>query len=486
MSHPEFWVGSFFFGKKKNLLYFSGIEAQNKQEVFMYIRDKYRFTEVNNSGRLGNFYISKIEQYLSSLLVVLDNQLDKRLVRTFAELFISIVRFRNRSFGLLLSELGGFVAHATRAPAGTKRISNLLRSNKWTHNIVEQYLLSKAQERSDALRLKGKQVLFLWDDSVLEKPESWLVEGLCPVGSSKSKRLTRIKPGYYRPPSERVCVPGFEWSSVLMTTLDTIPALVMMRWWTTRGQEKTDRKSVFIQMLKSICNIFKDNILHVLDRGFASEWVLERFFRIEQKFLIRWVKSHLLLGKDGCSKRVSRFFGPKDAKESRLIIDAPRNKFRRVKLFYTTVYHPDFPDKELTLITCKSAANSFGPVHLLTNQTVRTNRDAWKMVFSYMRRWLIEQTFRYNKSELALESPRLWYWENRLKLMAIVSLVYDFLLQILRNWSSMAWITVNTWCPRTGKKLANVHIPLYRLRSAIQAILNEVITLQAEPPPAST
>jgi hypothetical protein len=452
----------------------------------MYIQDKYRFTEANSSGRFGNFYVSKIEQYLLGLLVILDEHLDKRLVRTFAEVFISIMRFRNRSFGLLLSELGGFVAHATRSPSGTKRISNLLRSKKWTHDMVENHLLSVAHGRADALRSKGKQVLLLWDDSVLEKPESWLVEGLCPVGSSKSKRLTRIKPGYYRPPSGRVCVPGFEWSSVLMTTLDTVPALVMMRWWTTRGKEKTDRKSVFIQMLKAICKVFKDNVLHVLDRGFASGWVLERFLRLEQEFLIRWVKSHLLLDKDGCSKRVSRFFGPKDARESRMIDDARRNKRRRVKLFYATVYHPDFPDQELTLITCKSAKHNFEPVHLLTNQVVSKNRDAWKLVFSYIRRWLIEQTFRYNKSELALESPRLWYWKNRLKLMAIVSLVYDFLLQILRNWSSMAWITINKWCPRTGKKLAKVHIPLYRLRMAIQAILNEAVTLKAEPPPAAT
>lgn len=449
----------------------------------MYIRDKYRFSEVNSSGRHGKFYINKIEQYLLGLLLLLDAHLDKRLVRTFADLFVSIIRFRSRSFGLLLSELGGFVAHPTQSPAGTKRISNLLRSKRWAHDIIERYLLSKVQDRANTLCSNGQQVLFLWDDSVLEKPESWFVEGLCPVGSSKCKRLTRIKPGYYSPPSNRVCVPGFEWSSVVMTTLDAVPALVMMRWWTTRGKEKSDRKSVFIQMLKTICKTLKDNVLHVLDRGFAAEWVLGRFFAANQSFLIRWVKSQLLLDRDGCGKRVSRFFGPKDARSSRLIVDARRNMVRRVKLFYATVHHPDFPDKALTLITCKSATNGFEPVHLLTNQTVQNNKDAWKLVFSYMRRWHIEQAFRYNKSELALESPRLWYWENRLKLMAIVSLVYDFLLQILRNWKSMAWITINTWCPRTGKKLANVRTPLYRLRMALQAVLNEAITLKAQDPP---
>lgn len=450
----------------------------------MYIRDKYKFYEGRQSSRLGQFYISKIEHYLSEWLKVLDSHIDKRLVRTFSDVFISIIRFRNRSFGLVLSELGSFVAHATQAPAGTKRISNLLRCKKWTHKLVESHLLGLGVKRVDQLKAKGKQVLFLWDDSVVEKPESWFVEGLCAVGSSKAKRLMRIKPGYYRPPAQRVCVPGFEWSSVLMTTLDTIPALVMMRWWTTRGRECTDRRSVFLQMLKTICKQFKDNVLHVLDRGFASEWTLEKFFQYRQYFLIRWVKTHLFVDENGQEKKVSRFFKPKEAVCSRLIYDAVRDRYKRVKLFYTTVFHPDFPHQKLTLITCKPTTPGHEPLHLITNQTIQKPKDAWKVVFSYMRRWLIEQTFRYNKSELALESPRLWYWENRLKLMAIVALVYDFLLQILRNWSSMAWITINTWCPRTGKKLAQAQAPLYRLRFAIQTILNEAIILNAQPPPS--
>ena len=121
-------------------------------------------------------------------------------------------------------------------------------------------------------------------------------------------------------------------------------------------------------------------------------------------------------------------------------------------------------------------------MHLITNETVHKPVDAWKLVFAYMRRYSIEQTFRYNKSELALESPRLWRWQNRLKIMAIVSLVYDFLLQTLRNWNAVAWIAINTWCPRTGKKLARAKAPLYRLRAAIHAILNESLALDNGPP----
>lgn len=92
-------------------------------------------------------------------------------------------------------------------------------------------------------------------------------------------------------------------------------------------------------------------------------------------------------------------------------------------------------------------------------------------MLAYARRWLIETTFRYTKSDLAMESPRLWRWDNRLKLLLMVTLVYAFLLsllnldgQLLRNW------LLQHWCHRTGKRYREFTIPLYRLRSAISRL----------------
>ncbi len=41
--------------------------------------------------------------------------------------------------------------------------------------------------------------------------------------------------------------------------------------------------------------------------------------------------------------------------------------------------------------------------------------------------YLIVVTDTKNKGQ----SPRLWWWENRLKLLAIVALIYDFWLSLL-------------------------------------------------------
>ena len=71
------------------------------------------------------------------------------------------------------------------------------------------------------------------------------------------------------------------------------------------------------------------------------------------------------------------------------------------------------------------------PWYLLTNEKIASVDDAWRVVFAYARRWQVEMCYRTCKTDLALESPRLWSWENRLKLLLMASLVYAFLLSLL-------------------------------------------------------
>ena len=71
------------------------------------------------------------------------------------------------------------------------------------------------------------------------------------------------------------------------------------------------------------------------------------------------------------------------------------------------------------------------PWYLLTNEPISTNDDAWQVVLAYARPWQVEMCYRACKTDLAMESPRLRFWENRLKLLLMVSLVYALLLSLL-------------------------------------------------------
>ncbi len=119
----------------------------------------------------NDFLQAKMQQYLLPLQDQLLQRIDKRLVLTFTALFKSILLLRNSKMGLLLSELGGYIAGHAHAPAGTKRLSNLLRCPNWQASLIDEFLFTRARQRVSQLLAQGKRPLFLWDDSRLEKPE---------------------------------------------------------------------------------------------------------------------------------------------------------------------------------------------------------------------------------------------------------------------------------------------------------------------------
>lgn len=103
--------------------------------------------------------------FLFPLLVTLDRLLDKRLVRTFLQTIQVIIAYRDRVGGLLLSELGGYLLSPEQAPAGSKRLSNLLHSPKWDAQVVEDELWQQASEQVHTWQEQGEEGLAIWDAS---------------------------------------------------------------------------------------------------------------------------------------------------------------------------------------------------------------------------------------------------------------------------------------------------------------------------------
>jgi hypothetical protein len=48
---------------------------------------------------------------------------------------------------LLLSELGAYLLCPDQAPAGTKRLSNLLRSSRWCATLIADWLWQQTEAR---------------------------------------------------------------------------------------------------------------------------------------------------------------------------------------------------------------------------------------------------------------------------------------------------------------------------------------------------
>ena len=300
----------------------------------------------------------------------------------------------------------------------------------------------------------------------MEKPESLRAEGLCAVRSTKAVRLKRIKPGFYNPPGGRpIFVPGFHWLKVLVVGQKGSPTLAHMRWWTTRGEQASQTRSEEQIVLDHIDRIWGKEVLHIWDRGFAGNPWLTQAFLHGARILLRWPKNYGLLDEQEQLRKPGEISKGKRSWEHRLLWDARHRCESKTGIIAFPVFDPTH-HQPLWLVVARRKNQS--PWYLLTSEPAHTPALAWQIVLAYARRWQVEMAIRYNKCELAFESPRLLRWSSRHKLLLITALAYTFLLTLLplAPDSIASWLLQN-FCPRTGKRSRQTPAPLYRLRIAL-------------------
>ena len=413
-----------------------------------------------------------LARFLFPLLVELDRRVDKRLVRTFLCTIQVIITFRDRANGLLLSELGGYLETPDKAPAGTKRLSNLLHSCKWGAWLIAHFLWQRASQQLEAWTQAGEDGLVIGDESVWEKPESQQAEGLCAVRSSKAKRLTHYKKGYYSPPPKPIFVPGLQWIGLLLVgrhEQQGPPLLAAMRWWSSRGGQASFKRDEEAKLLLSCAAQWGRRVVHLFDQGFAGGLWLGLLLALGLRFVLRWRKDYQLVDAPGNKRKAWHITRGKRGSRARLIWDSRRSRWVQASVLVLPVQHPEQPGVALSLVVCRSAGRL--PWYLLTNETVTSEDEAWQVVFASVRRWQIEQTWRYEKSELAFQSPRLWHWAEREKLLLMATLAYAFLLTLLEPcYDPLRLWLLRCYCHRTGWHCRQAKPPLYRLRSALSRL----------------
>ena len=192
---------------------------------------------------------------------------------------------------------------------------------------------------------------------------------------------------------------------------------------------------------------------------------------------MRWPKRYELIDAQG-QRNAWKIARGKPAQVRRQLWDAHQRQWRKSAVLAVAVRHPAYPEQALWLVVSRLGKGK-EPWYLLTNQPCQESDQLWSVVLAYARRWQIESCWRFSKSELAIQSPRLWLWANRLKLMMMVALVYAFLLDLLVSLSlAQRKELLRNWCHRTGKRCQTALTPLYRLRAALAAPFNTYQIIQ--------
>lgn len=169
----------------------------------------------------------------------------------------------------------------------------MLRSPNWEAALIERFLWQRATQQVEILESQQETPLVLWDESMLEKPESLKLQGRGSVRSSKGRRLTPIKPGFYQPPKGTIFVPGRQWLCFVVIGLSTPPVLAAMQWWTNWGVFASKKRCEEGWWLGRCMHAWGRRVLHVFDRGEAFEPWLEECLHYQIRFVMRWPKDSL-------------------------------------------------------------------------------------------------------------------------------------------------------------------------------------------------
>ena len=246
------------------------------------------------------------------------------------------------------------------------------------------------------------------------------------------------------------------------------PMLAAIRWWTSRGRLASHRRDEPASLLSQCAGTWQRRVVHVFDRGFAGPLWLRELADHQLRFILRW-PTRCRLADDKGERPAWQITRGKRSHDHRQVRDLHRRQYRNTGIVSVPVRRPKV-EGELWLLVSRPGRGR-APWYLLTNETTGTANDAWRVVMAYARRWQVEMCYRACKTDLAMESPRLWFWENRLKLLLMATLVYAFLLSLLApHIAPLIEELLRNWCHRTEEQYHQAAIQLSRLRVALSSL----------------
>jgi hypothetical protein len=403
--------------------------------------------------------------FLAPLLERLSRRVDVRVVQTAGYVVEALVRLRQRSCALWLTEIGTLLLGAAHAPAGVKRVARLLASPDWNAAEVEQWLLEQADQ---VVEQEEDVALVALDQSVLEKPESQTALGLCPVRSSKARRLARPRPGFGAgPPRPPVTVPGLHWLAATVMGWSGPALLAVCRWWSPRPSSPSPerQRESEVHLLRDLVARWGRRVLFVWDRGFAGRPFLEVALAEGARFVVRWPTRNYLCSPGGLPTNAWRLTAGKRAWGEARLWDARRRCWLVVRFLAVPARLPG-STTPLWLVVSRGRPGT-EPWRLLTNEPVETAEQAWRIVHAYGRRWQVECALRLGKSDWGMESCRQHYWERRAKLLALASLALAFLVSLVATLPDLVTLVLRAGCHRTGRRARQGTCPLYRFHAAL-------------------
>lgn len=292
-------------------------------------------------------------------------------------------------------------------PAGVKRLDRLLAHPGWRVYDVQTALHARGEERVAAI---AGEVLIALDPSDLEKPESLHSEGLQKLVSPTARHLARPRRGFGGAPLARpVTVPGFHFIAAALMGMQGPALLLDYRWWHKRPTD-SQQTLTLLELTHALAVRYQQaRPIFVGDRGVGNRLIVSQWVQGQVRFVVRF-NEHVgvCATPNGELQVVKDFLKRQRATVACEIYDTKVRRPVTVRVRWCSVWLPQH-DQPLTLVIVRHPTRA-EDWRLVTNLPVNTAAQAIHIAQIYARRWQVEWSLRFLKSELVSESPRLQIW----------------------------------------------------------------------------
>lgn len=295
-----------------------------------------------------------------------------------------------------------------------------------------------------------KDPLFIVDDSDIAKPSSKHLEALdvVPDGSKSHDRTL-----------------GYWMTEIVALSKNNTPISTYSHIWSSKEDGFLSKNKILFDALdKNIKNF--NNGTYVFDRYFDSNNLFKFMIKRDSKFIVR-IKGNRSAYINGKIVKIKdlKYKGKIKFKRHR------KDKNYYNKLTYTSCYFPGLKNEQLTLVLVYSDALP-EPLRLITNKEVNGASAARKVASDYLKRWRIEEYFKFKKQEFDLENVRL----RSLNGLRLINLLVTYVITFLAKYTNKS-----TWI---AKRIHEISKPIkpevifnyYRVIFGIREIIRSVIT----------
>ena len=396
--------------------------------------------------------VEQFSAFLGPFLQQMETRLEHRLVRSLGQALRAILAHPRPEQALMLTTFAEQTAPGTKLIHTVKRFFRLLHHPSLKAEAIAEWSL----ERATQLWGDPANELVIVDGSVLTKPYAKEMEYLARVKNPLEK-LGGPK-----------TVPGY-WVLLGVRTSLAKGMAQMLSWrvWSSKEVGFLSQNQVEEEFFQGLLERVRRRAVFVLDRGLGRFALLGQLAEQSARFVARVsINRDFAVDEESMIHlRVLAYRLP--LTYERQVYDPFDKKEKLCRFAYRRVKRPGIPG-ELTLVV-QWLEGLAEPWLLLTNEAVRNEAEAWRIVAIYWRRMAVEESLRFLKSEVGLESFRVREFAAIQRVVALGMLVYSFLIELLE----VGGVLVRRLC-RAARWLGlkRERETVYKLRWAISLLLN--------------